>query len=77
MECADFKTHCAAYLDANVPGELDAAMNQHLNGCPDCSAFIMTAIANGHADVARIEEMLRRIVAAGMPGAPKPPQTPA
>ena len=41
-DCSRLVSLLSDYLDGRLPSEVRAELEQHLSGCPDCTAFVGT-----------------------------------
>jgi anti-sigma factor (TIGR02949 family) len=41
-DCSSLVSLLADYLDGRLPSDVRCELEQHLNGCPECAAFVGT-----------------------------------
>ena len=41
-DCSRLVSLLSDYLDGRLPSDIRAELEQHLSGCPDCTAFVGT-----------------------------------
>jgi anti-sigma factor RsiW len=41
-DCSRLVSLLSDYLDGRLPSEVRAELEQHLSGCPECTAFVAT-----------------------------------
>ena len=54
MQCPEVQEHLSAWLDGEIPKELQAALTMHLAGCPDCRSEL-EALERLDAALGRLE----------------------
>jgi anti-sigma factor RsiW len=42
QDCSRIVSLLSDYLDGRLPSDIRAELDQHLSGCPDCTAFVGT-----------------------------------